>query len=1223
MKRNSAAFLALLLSVSVAAAPSASVLADTAVPEVSVETGVETAEEIAVPVETETVEETAPVQETVDETIPAGENAETEDSGLETAEDAVDSDIPEKETETEEKSEEVSPADTEAEASDNQTETETDQKTETDKETEKETESDAATDAKDAEETEIGSTFQITVATRNAEGTISGMYTMDKTVVTKQADGTYLVRMHQASTNRNLLALTSDKAAATAHEVDWQQGGGEDGYWFVVRIASLSDSITACFSSTDRAAQGKEFGNPMTITFDESTITATEYSEVSASEMNILPAENTEAADDDTSKDDQDKDDTEDSSAVLEDGIYTGLAETGASMFKVTAVKLTSKNGSMTAVVTLSSTGYDYLYLGTKEEAYAADESAWIPAVIAEDGTYTYEIPVSALDTPITVASRSKKYADTRGVDAWYDRTITIVSSSLTKTENLPSDDSDKDTETSITQAVSVTVANADTGAVSGMYSMDSVVVTQQADGSYLVRMHQSRTNRNILALTQDKDKADAHETDWYQGGGEDGYWFVVPVTSLDEPIYAAFSSTDRIAEGKGFSNIMSITFDLSTLTDTDAEEVTSAEISILPVETPEEPDDGKDEEKEEEEKDPDQDETAALEDGTYTGLAETGAAMFKVTAVKLTVKDGSMTAVVSLSGTGYDYLYMGTKEEAYAADKSAWIPAVVDKNGVYTYEIPVSALDTPLTVASRSARYASEGKGADAWLNRSITIVSSSLVKVSDSGSEDTSDDKGNTGNNSGNNNSGGSSSGNNSGSSSSGSNSGSGTNTNKPSGNDGNAEKESEYESDLSGSTAAVDSSTSLKDGVYTPSSFSWSGGTGKVNITCSKVTVTDGKAYATIAFSSSKYGYVKANGNTYYPTVSGGSSIFTIPVELNKNQTIIGMTTAMSTAHEIRYQIYVSIPGAGKGSSNADTSSSVSGMVSSDNTALDEEAPEIIGLEYESETELEEAEYFKIYNYENGITLLEIDLTRDTQREADDEDADEKDSTASKETEDSESADKDGSSTDADDSGESGKTSEEFTAELYKGNVVKYLIVPEDEEIPVGLEKDMVVVQLPVESVYMAADTGFDFLEDLDSLKLITTSGIEEDDCENEAAAKLMQKEKIVYGGAPEKPTFKTILKAETDAVFLSADFLPGNPSDEEDEEELTEEELEKETEEFVSIAEKFALLGIPVIVDRSADEDSDIAKAEWIKVYGALTGNSEEAQKLFEEFTADHQ
>ena len=43
----------------------------------------------------------------------------------------------------------------------------------------------------------------------------------------------------------------------------------------------------------------------------------------------------------------------------------------------------------------------------------------------------------------------------------------------------------------------------------------------------------------------------------------------------------------------------------------------------------------------------------------------------------------------------------------------------------------------------------------------------------------------------------------------------------------------RESKYESDLNKSTARVNSTTGLKDGVYTPDSFSWSGGTGKVSI------------------------------------------------------------------------------------------------------------------------------------------------------------------------------------------------------------------------------------------------------------------------------------------------------------------------------------------------------------------------------------------------------
>ena len=88
-------------------------------------------------------------------------------------------------------------------------------------------------------------------------------------------------------------------------------------------------------------------------------------------------------------------------------------------------------------------------------------------------------------------------------------------------------------------------------------------------------------------------------------------------------------------------------------------------------------------------------------------------------------------------------------------------------------------------------------------------------------------------------------------------------------------NRNQESKYESDLNKSTARVNSTTGLKDGVYTPDSFSWSGGTGKVSITCSKVTVTGGQAYATITFSSPHYQYVKANGNVYYPSAKTGSS------------------------------------------------------------------------------------------------------------------------------------------------------------------------------------------------------------------------------------------------------------------------------------------------------------------------------------------------------------
>ena len=94
-------------------------------------------------------------------------------------------------------------------------------------------------------------------------------------------------------------------------------------------------------------------------------------------------------------------------------------------------------------------------------------------------------------------------------------------------------------------------------------------------------------------------------------------------------------------------------------------------------------------------------------------------------------------------------------------------------------------------------------------------------------------------------------------------------------------------------------------------TCTSPSFSGGTGKTKITCEKVKVIDGKAAATIVFSSSKYGYVKANGEQYNVlSADENGSRFEFPVDLNVENTIIGMTTAMEEAHEIEYKITITL-------------------------------------------------------------------------------------------------------------------------------------------------------------------------------------------------------------------------------------------------------------------------------------------------------------------------
>lgn len=774
-------------------------------------------------------------------------------------------------------------------------------------------------------------------------------------------------------------------------------------------------------------------------------------------------------------------------SNVPSDGIYSTTAETGASMFKVVGVKLTVKNGKMSAVITLSGEGYDYLYMGTATDA-ATHTGNWIKysgsAAYTLDGETktgrTYEIPVSALDTPLTIASHSERQKK------WYDRTVTISSKNLKKTGDIP-------------------------------------------------------------------------------------------------------------AEG-----------------------------------TP--------------------------ADGIYSTSAVTGAAMFKVVGTKLTVKNGKMTALITLSGIGYDYLYMGTGADA-ANHTDQWIKykgtATYTLDGETktgrTYEIPVAALDKPITVASHSESHKK-------WYDRTITFSSKDLKKIGDvstgGNGNSGSTDNGTTGGNG----------------STNGSNNTTGNTTTKV---DTKPDTESKYESDTSGSTKAVNSKTKLKDGVYKPDKFSWSGGSGRVNITCDKVTIKNGQALATIVFSSSAYQYVKANGKKYLPTHTGGKSIFVIPVELNKNNSIIGMTTKMSTAHEITYSILVYLSAAdeaGDGSVSADGSSS--GRNFGSNEKLDEKAPDIIGLEYKSETKLDYAKYFKIYHYDKDVTLLEIDMTKDTDKDPEKL----KEETATKDSE------KTSTKTDSKKNNKSGKkkavkiaikrdnedskksdtqsityndegeavvqTQEDIIADLYKANVVKYLIVPEDSdvELPVGIEKEMIVIHLPVKHAYVDSEESLNTMDDLKLLKKIAAVGYDQDETDIEAVNKALEKEDMVYAGSADDLKFREIVKNKIDLAIVSSEILPGSETEKAVKEgkdgkttktdstdkktvdttkkkdsktvnDVTGDSETEATSVLDDLADNFATLGIPLIIDRSADEKSELAKAEWLKVYGAVFGCSKKTDQLY--------
>lgn len=97
-------------------------------------------------------------------------------------------------------------------------------------------------------------------------------------------------------------------------------------------------------------------------------------------------------------------------------------------------------------------------------------------------------------------------------------------------------------------------------------------------------------------------------------------------------------------------------------------------------------------------------------------------------------------------------------------------------------------------------------------------------------------------------------------------------------------------------------------LADGEYAIS-VDMTGGSGKASITSPTVmTIRDGRAYATIVWSSSYYDYMIVGSEKYLNQAEEDSnSTFDIPITVfDSEMAVLADTTAMGTPHEIEYQL-----------------------------------------------------------------------------------------------------------------------------------------------------------------------------------------------------------------------------------------------------------------------------------------------------------------------------
>lgn len=279
--------------------------------------------------------------------------------------------------------------------------------------------------------------------------------------------------------------------------------------------------------------------------------------------------------------------------------------------------------------------------------------------------------------------------------------------------------------------------------------------------------------------------------------------------------------------------------------------------------------------------------------------------------------------------------------------------------------------------------------------------------------------------------------------------------------------------------GESGGNKSGINLVDGTYTPDEFRFSGGTGRVSISCSEVTVQGGQAYATIVFSSGYYSYVKADGATYHGSNTASSSTFEIPVQLNHNNTITGCTTKMSSAHEITYSIFVYIK------ETADNGSR--------DSAVKEGETDIPGLTFTRETKIENARYCKIFHYEGGIICIEINMG----------------------------------------------TGMEHVRYLV---VPSGMALPAglDKEMAVihrpeggGKEGGF--------HAYVASETVIDWMDALGQIQNLSLTGVKKENCRMENVKELLEEKKIDFGGNYNSIQYKTLVLNKCDLAVMPAEIM----------------------------------------------------------------------------------
>ena len=223
-----------------------------------------------------------------------------------------------------------------------------------------------------------------------------------------------------------------------------------------------------------------------------------------------------------------------------------------------------------------------------------------------------------------------------------------------------------------------------------------------------------------------------------------------------------------------------------------------------------------------------------------------------------------------------------------------------------------------------------------------------------------------------------------------------------------------------------------------------------------------------------------------------------------------------------------------GSTKGSSGSTGSTAQTTSEKNTDTSKKTQAPKIDGLTYESTMDLTYAQEFDVFYYKEGYKFIDVHEGR------------------------------------------------------------QYLIVPEGKEAPEGLDEKIIVIQQPVQNIYMAATAIMSLFDALDAIDTVKFSGLEASGWYVDGAKKAMEAGTMIFAGKYSEPDYEKIVDGDCKLAIESTMILHSP-----------------------KVQEMIEDLDIPVFVDYSSYESHPLGRTEWIKVYGAMLNKEEKATEFFED------